>query len=241
MSSNDVITVEKRQENQLLTNVGKESFDVVEKIKNLTLLTPSDCKSLDAAKSFILSTYTDVPEYRPLVIKMASVLNDGNFPTVDSKYWQCKKEAEVHFNNLVTELYRIEKALIDIEEMDYVIASQEHCLENTQIDKGIDPIKMGFEIRRLKVKREEYIFNLKRMEKTVKYRIQEIIEWAAISEYYEKSCKYNVKKYNDHLTEDLFKALQIKISSATSEEERKNFTSQLMTLRGLIEKHVNQK
>jgi hypothetical protein len=239
--THNVVVVEKRQENTLLTTVSKESFDVVEKIKNLTLLTPQDGQLLEKAKSFIVSTYTDVPEYRPLVIKMAAVLNDAQFPTPDSKFWQCKKEAEVHFNNLVTELYKVEKSLIDIEELDYVIASQEKCLTNDQLDKSIDPIKMGFETRRLKVKREEYIFHLKKLEKTIKYRIQEIVEWSAISEYYEKSCKYNVKKYNDHITEDLFKALQIKINNASGDDEKNNFVAQLATLKRLISEHSNQK
>lgn len=230
--NNELLQVEQRPQNVLLTKIEETSFDVVEKISNLTLLTANDEKALADSKKFILSTYTDVPEYRPLVIKMASVLNDLQFPTSDAKYWQCKKEAEVHFNQLITELYKLEKARVDIEEMDYVIASQEKAITSNL--KDVDPIKLQFEIRRLRIQREEYIFNSKRIEKSIKFRIREIVEWAAISNSLEKSCKYNTSNYNEHIAENLYKSLQLKIDQCTNEEDKKNFIAQLNTLKSLL-------
>jgi hypothetical protein len=234
------LAVIQREPNALMVGAEHNALGVVEQINKLTLLTVADAKNLAAAQSFILSTYTDVPEYRPLVIKLSSVLNDGQFPTPDSKFWQCKKEAEVHFNQMVSEIYKYERGMVDIEEMDYVIASSERKIESDTID--IDPIKLGFEIKRLKIKRDEYIFNMKIVEKSIKYRIQEVVEWAAISDSLKNACKYDTKDYNAHIAENLYKKLEIDINSSQDDGAKRNYSAQLATLkRLLLEFGINQK
>lgn len=234
----NILSTVKREHNVMMTKVEEPTFEVVNKISNLTLLTPTDIKRLASAQAFIISTYTDVPEYRPLVVKMSSVLNDGNFPTPDSKFWQCKKEAEVHFNQLVTEIYKYERCVVDIEEMDYIISSSEKQIKEN--DNKIDPIKMGFEIRRMKIKREEYIFNMKILEKSIKYRINEVVEWAAIAESTSHSCKYDTKNYNAHITESLYLKLQNEIKNG-DKETSDTYIAQLSTLKRLLNQYqVNQ-
>ena len=231
------LAVIKRDSNALMVNAEAGALDVVQKINDLTLLTASDAKKLVDAQPFILSTYTDVPEYRPLVIKLSSVLNDKSFPTADTKYWQCKKEAEVHFTQLVSEIYKYERCMVDIEEMDYIIASSEHQIASISLESvkdSLDPIKLGFELKRVKIKRQEYLFNMKLLEKSIKYRIQEIVDWAAISKkMMEPNCKYDTKNYNAHLTEGLYKTLQECINKAAGEDKAK-YEAQLSTLRRLI-------
>jgi hypothetical protein len=231
MNNNDNEVI-KRNLNVLMVNAESKALDVVDKIKSLTLLTPSDATRLMRAQSFIISTYTDVPEYRPLVIKLSSVLNDGAFPTPDSKYWQCKKEAEVHFTQLVSEIYKYERAMVDVEEMDYVIASSNHSIDIKT--EGIDPIKMGFEIRRLIIKRAEYLFNMKMVEKSIKYRIQEVVEWAAIAEtMLAPNCKYDTKDFNAHIAENLYKKLEHDIAES-DDATAVTYKAQLSTLQRLI-------
>lgn len=231
--ADEPLAVIKRDQNTLLVNAEEKVFDVVDVIKKITLLTPSDAKRLASAQSFIVSTYTDVPEYRPLVVKMSSVLNDKSFPTPDSKYWQCKKEAEVHFTQLVTEMYKHERSVVDIEEMDYTISSSERKIKEN--DSQIDPIKFGFEIKRLRIKREEYLFNMKLLEKSIKYRIQEIVEWAAIAEsMMAPQCKYDTKDYNAHITQSLYKKLEADIVSTNDKDSMESYRAQLSTLQRLI-------
>jgi hypothetical protein len=235
------LQVIKRDKNALLCNTQGKAFAVVDTINNMTLLNAQDITNLEAASKFMLSTYTDVPQYRPLAIKLASVLNDAQFPTLDAKYWQCKKEAEVHFNQLVLDYYKYERASVDIEEMDYMIASSEKQLK-TQKDiikasDHIDPIKLGFEVKRLYIKRREYIFNLKQLEKNIKYRIQEVTEWAAIAEnMLAKNCSYSTSNYNQHLIESMYKSLEHKLNAA-NDNEKPNYANQLATLKQLITKH----
>lgn len=209
--------------NQVLSGVDNSANDIIGSIVRTNLLSKEDANSLLVAKEFVLSTYTDVPEYRPLVIKLSSVLNDANFPTPDAKYWQCKKESEVHFNQLILETYKYERCIVDVEEMDYIIASLEKEKEET--DK--DPVKLQFEIRRLKIKLNEYLFNMKSIEKSIKYRIKEVSEWAAIANKMLKdNCKYSTSNYEEHITESLYKKLE--------NSDGDNYKSQLSTLKRLI-------
>jgi hypothetical protein len=233
------VAVPKRDQNALYNKVEASTSEITDKINSLTILTPADADRLAKAKAFVLSTYTDVPEYRPLVVKMASVLNDGQFPTPDSKFWQCKKEAEVHFNQMVGEVFKYERSLVDIEEMDYMIASFDKAL-NEKLTP-VDPMKLSFEVRRLRIKREEYLFSMKRLEKSIKFRIQEVVEWAAIANSVEASCKYDTKDYNAHITENMYKKLKNDVENAGDADTKKMYSSQLATLERLLKERLSQK
>jgi len=240
---NEMLEVAVREPNALMVNVENSAKGVVDQIADMTLITANDVKQLAKAQTFILSTYTDVPQFRPLVIKLSSVLNDRSFPTADGKYWQCKKEAEVHFNQLVSEMYKYERCVVDVEEMDYVIASMEKQLKETVSVDKIDPIKMGFEIRRMKIKRDEYIFNMKLVEKSIKYRISEVTEWAAISESMMKpGCRYDTKDYNAHLAQELYMKLEQDINNAAKDGNKDvdNLKAQLATLQRLVKDAIQK-
>lgn len=240
MTENELLKVDKRANNAILTEVGTKSSEVTNTIKNLSLIAPNDLQRLEKAQTFIVSNYIEVPEYRPMIIKLASVLNDGSFPTPDSKYWQCKKEAEVHFNQLVVELYKYERCKVDIEEMDYTVASLEKTIDTQVSTDAIDPIKVKFEIRRMTLKRDEYLFNMKNLEKSIKYRIEEICDWYDISESLKHECKYKDGNYNNHLVENLYKKLKYDVSNAKNDQEKNNFASQLRTLERLIKSNQKQ-
>ena len=240
---NEKLEVVVREPNALMTKVEASAKGVVGQIADMTLITPNDIKQLAKAQTFILSTYTDVPQFRPLVIKLSSVLNDRSFPTADGKYWQCKKEAEVHFNQLVTEMYKYERCAVDVEEMDYIIATMEKQLKEEVTTDNLDPIKMGFELRRMRIKRDEYIFNMKLVEKSIKYRISEVTEWAAISESMMKpGCKYDTKDYNAHLAQELYTKLEQDINNAAADGNKDvdNLKAQFATLQRLVKDAIQK-
>jgi hypothetical protein len=236
---NPVLSVIKRDDNNVLTNVVEKSMSVVQLLQNISLITPADGKKLEEAKEFILSNYTQVPEFRPFAVKISSVLNDGQFPTEDLKYWQCKKEAEVHFNQLITEFFKYERCKVDVEEIDYTISSLENSKkydDNVQNIKGIDPIKVDFEIRRLAIKREEYLFNMKHLEKSIKYRISEVHDWFTISN--RLNCKYDRNSYESGLVEGLYRKYK-KTYEDAGDLHKENARAQLDTLLRLLD--INQK
>ena len=232
------VQVPKRDQDALVKETSNKSLGVADEIRNTSILNPEAINDLEKSKQFLLSTYTDVPMYRPMVVKLASVLNDKTCPTDDSKYWQCKKEAEVHFNELVGNVYKWHLSQIDLEEMDYKIASLETLLdEPNTIRSDIDPILIGFDLRRLKVKRERYEFNVKQLEKNIKYRIEEVTDWAAIADTLENKCKGSTTNPEQHVAMSLFKTLEHKMEEAIKNGDQKtaeNYKAQLDTLKRIL-------
>jgi hypothetical protein len=169
-----------------------------------------------------------------MVVKLASVLSDGQFPTPDAKFWQCKAEAEVHFNELVRAIHKLQALRVDIDEIDYKITSLQDTLSSNVSMDGVDPKMLEFELRRFNIKKESFQFEFKLLEKNIKYRIEEVADWGAIAEKLTKECKYDTKNKYESLTESIFKRLEYEISRSSDETSRKKYEDQLNTLKRLL-------
>jgi len=236
------ISIQNRDIDPVLKSAGDNSLSVVEQIRGMSLIDPKEAADLQEAKTFLLSTYTDVPQYRPMVVKVASVLDDGRLSTADAKFWQCKKEAEVHFQELVNGVYKWQLAQVDLQEMDYKIASLEKLLESPKgIRDDLDPTLIGFDLQRMKIKRERYEFNVKQVEKNIKYRIEEVTDWAVIAKSLEAKCKHSTSNAQEHHVEAFYKRLEFEIDKATDEKTKQQFQSQLNTLKRLMVQKAKQR
>jgi hypothetical protein len=175
------------------------TYQVVDEIKKLNLITPEESKRLADSQAFILSNFRDVPSYRPMIVKLTSVLSDMNFPTIDKKYWQCKIEAEVHFNELVRDYFKYERSIVDIEELAYKISEIESMFTKVvEPNVKLDINLITFDKKRLVLKKAQYEYELKILEKDIKFRIQEVIDWAFISQQLSGKCEYSTQSYQDH-------------------------------------------
>lgn len=211
--------------------------EVTRSMGSLSIVDAKDLIHLKESQAFLLSTYTDVPQFRSKIVKIVSVLTDGKFPTVDSKFWQCKAEAEVHFNEMVREFKKFERAIIDVDELEYKIERiQNALLKPVEVSKDYDPKIAEFDLRRLKVRKEEYTFNMKLLEKTLKYRIEEVTDWYDIAKDLEKKCKYSTSNASEHIVESHFAKLQFRVDSAKDENEKTSFEDQLNTFKRLLVK-----
>lgn len=232
------------QENFVIAATATVNKNLMDVMNSLCLITPTDVKNFEKAKEFVISTYTDVPQYRPLITKVVSVLNDTHFPTADAKYWQCKAEAEVHFNEFNRDLTKYKKGLIDIAEIDYKIEKFENDITQNHIDENLDTQLIRFDIERLKVKKEQYLFEMKQLEKTMKYRMEEVNDWYKISETLTTECEFDPHKHADHYTKSFIKGLENKVKKAKDENERKVFSAQLETFQRIFsekfKKEVNK-
>jgi hypothetical protein len=72
--------------------------------------------------------------------------------------------------------------------------------------------------------------------KSIKYRINEVVEWSNIAQkMFSDKCTYDKTNYNDHLTENLYKKLEIDIKTCeASGANSDGYKSQLSTLKKLI-------
>jgi hypothetical protein len=215
--------------------VADVAHDIIHAFKSQSLITPSDIKALGDAKEFAISAFVDTPQYRPMVVKLASVLSDGQFPTADAKFWQCKAEAEVHFNELMRNIYKIESIKVDLEEIDYKIKSLRTLCESDAVPADVgDPQLMKLDYKRLIIKRDSIEFELKLIEKNTKYRMEEVTDWCSIAGNLVSACKYDTHNKQDGMTQSLFLKLEYEISKATDEKSKKNLTDQLNTLKRLL-------
>lgn len=224
-----------KQDNKLLEAVTNTNFEVLEQIYKGTLISPEDITKLKEAQDFLLSTYTDVKPFRPMITKLAGVLSNGKFATPDAKFWQCKIEAEVHFNEMVRDIHKYERAKIDLEEIDYEIdqLSTQLTHSRTRTQNNEDPVKIDFRIRKLKVKKSEYEFEMKQIEKTIKGRIEEVTDWNVIAKKLAPVCQYSTTT-NDYQAESYYKFLEYQIANAKDEKEKAQFQAQLDTFQQII-------
>lgn len=234
--TNKQVIIEKRDDNIMVVGTNETTNNVLNEISKLTLITPTDLKKFEEAQQFVLSTYTDVPQYRPLIVKLTSVLNDGQFPTADSKYWQCKAEAEIHFNELFRGLNKYKRALVDLKELDYKIAQY----NNLEPNENVDPVLVSFQVERLIIKKELYEFELKQIEKNIKYRMEEITDWASISETLVDKCEFSRNSHSEHYTKSFIKQLENKVLRANNPEEKKKLEAQLNTFKRLTKEKFDE-
>jgi hypothetical protein len=204
------------------------------------LINEKDIKNLESAKNFIVETYSSVPMYRPLAIKLLGVLSNKEHPTNESKLWQCKVEAEVHANELVRDMHDLEKLKLHIEKNDYllnqVMKDKLAELENDKetIQNKHKKAEIEFDMRELSITISQQKFELFQLQKRIKYRIEEVHEWKLISEKLVQSGTKNIpygemliESYHQRWTEELKKP-------DISDEEKKNLQSKLSVINSKI-------
>jgi hypothetical protein len=222
--------------NPFIQETTNNAYDVLNELNKISVVTPDEVQKLTAAKEFIFDSYINVPSHRTMVDKVVGVLTDGNFPTPDAKFWQCKKEAEVQFRELLRAYNAYQRGLVDMKEILYRIELAKQEMESPT-SPNVDPVLIQFDVDRLQLKLQDYSMKMKELEKEVKYRIEELSDWYNIAEDIKGSLEYSDKNYNEHEVKRMFAILEHKISQAKQAKNEKaeaNFTDQLNTLKRLL-------
>jgi hypothetical protein len=220
---------------QSISETASTNYDVIAAIKKLDIITEEEITQFKNAQAFALSNFRDVPSYRPMIVKLVSVLNDVNFPTNDKKYWQCKSEAEVHFNELTRDYFKYKRSIIDIKEMEYKIQEIDKMIKGQlQPSQKLDPNLLMFDKERLVIQKDQYEYELKLLEKDIKYRIQEVVDWNIISKELSTKCEYSTINFQEHTVKGHILYLQQKVNDEkTPEAEKKMLKGQLDTFNRL--------
>ena len=147
-------------------------------------------------------------------------------------------QAEVHFNEFIRGIYKLDRVKIDLEEIQYQILSIDNLLENKEnLEKSqFDAIKLSFDKRRLINKLNQYEYEMKLLEKDIKQRIREINDWVEIANEYEIGCTHSTSDYDEHTYSTHYNNLKKLVESAKNPEERALFLDQLNTLLRLMGK-----
>jgi len=219
-------------QNEIIKN---EKSDILTLIEEKNLLDPSTQQQLMEAKEFIAETYTDVPMYRPLPVKLFGVLNDKDFPTPEQKYWQCKVEAEVHANELIRDLHDLELQKLEIEKIELLIEKIKTKIDMTSTDLDRKLIELDIKEQLIYISRKR--FEIKQTEKRIKHRILEVGEWKKISDGLKENNNINLHDYIQHYSDKIKYNLEKKLTSdKTSDVDKNGIKTQLQIIETVLNK-----
>ena len=147
-----------------------------------------------------------------------SVLSDNKFGTNAAKYWQCVREQNTHFENLMNLSFDYRKNDVEIEKLEHKI---------------IDPNEDKFEKKLAKIELEEKLYGRANMELIAKARMREISSWSKLKKEYHDG-KFDDQDVNTHQAESYMHSLQqrkLTLTPGSSQPEVFNVLGQLETLK----------
>jgi len=161
-------------------------------------------------------TWTKKQMFRTETEMRFSVLSDGRHPTQAAKYWQCVREQNVHFDNLLEASFKARKVAIELEQVRRKLAKEEDDLERELLQIDI----------------EQKIFAQAGLELQAKHRLREVATWSKIKKELDKG-KFNTKDPDDHQLESYYKQYVIKqntVNQFTDPATMLNIIGQLKTI-----------
>ena len=198
---------EKRNIQTLATTQSKYLSDIldVEDVKEFKSLIPE-----------LKDTWKKKQMFRTETEMRFSVLSDNKYPTRAAKYWQCVREQNTHFENLMHLSFDARKNDVEIEKLRVKIKEEKNKLEKEL----------------LQIELEEKIYSKASMELVAKHRMREVATWSKLKkEFHDGS--FDDKDVNTHQAHSY--KLRIKHQKSTltpgsSQPEVFNVLVQLNTL-----------
>ncbi len=188
------------------------------------VLDPSDFKQFVALKEEIKDTWHKKQVFRTETEMRMSVLQDAKYPTKASKYWQCVREQNVFFENLMSLSFDYRKNEVKIKRIKKKLAEE------------TDPLR----VEMLEINLEEKLYGRANMELVAKDRMREIEHWSRLKKEYNDGT-FDDKNVNTHQAESYKYILTNKVKTLTpgsSQPEVFNVVGQLQTLERLEKEGV---
>ena len=198
---------EKRNIQTLATTQSKYLSDIldVEDVKEFKSLIPE-----------LRDTWKKKQVFRTETEMRFSVLSDNKYPTRAAKYWQCVREQNTHFENLMHLSFDARKNDVEIEKL------------KTKIKKEKDKLEKQL----LQIELEEKVYGKASMELVAKHRMREVATWSKLKkEFHDGS--FDDRDVNTHQAESYKIRLEHQKATLTpgsSQPEVFNVLGQLDTL-----------
>ena len=178
-----------------------------------------DIKDVKEFKSLIpelKDTWKKKQVFRTETEMRFSVLSDNKYPNRASKYWQCVREQNTHFENLMHLSFDARKNDVEIEKLKVKIKKEKDKLEK----------------QLLQIELEEKVYSKASMELVAKHRMREVATWSKLKkEFHDGS--FDDKDVNSHQAESYKIRLEHQKATLTpgsSQPEVFNVLGQLDTL-----------
>ena len=198
---------EKRNIQTLATTQSKYLSDIldVEDVKEFKSLIPE-----------LKDTWKKKQVFRTETEMRFSVLSDNKYPTRAAKYWQCVREQNTHFENLMHLSFDARKNDVEIEKLRAKIKKEKDKLEK----------------QLLQIELEEKVYSKASMELVAKHRMREVATWSKLKkEFHDGS--FDDKDVNTHQAQSYKIRLvhqKATLTPGSSQPEVFNVLGQLNTL-----------
>ena len=184
------------------------------------ILDKDDVKSFKKLIPELQDTWMKKQMFRTETEMRFSVLSDNKYPTRAAKYWQCVREQNTHFENLMHLSFDARKNDVEIEKL------------RTKIKKEKDKLEKQL----LQIELEEKVYSKASMELVAKHRMREVATWSKLKkEFHDGS--FDDKDVNTHQAQSYKIRLEHQKATLTpgsSQPEVFNVLGQLNTLNRVI-------
>jgi len=180
------------------------------------VLDQKDFNNFVALKDELKDTWHKKQVFRTETEMRFSVLDDGRYPTKAAKYWQCVREQNAFFENLMSLSFEYRKNEVEIKKLERKIQEEQDNLER--------------ELHEIEL--EQKLYSRAGMELTAKDRMREIETWSKLKKEYDDG-SFDTKNVNTHQSESYQLILQNKantITQGTPQNEVFNILTQINTL-----------
>ena len=188
------------------------------------VLDTSDFKALKELKDELKDTWHKKQVFRTETEMRMSVLQDAKYPTKAAKYWQCVREQNVFFENLMSLSFDYRKNEVKIKKL------------KRKLESETDDLKKEL----LEILIEEKLYGRANMELVAKDRMREVSQWSQLKTEYDDG-SFDNKNVNTHQAESYKLMLTNKVKTLTpgsSQPEVFNVVGQLHTLERLEKEGV---
>ena len=197
------------------------------------ILDVEDVKEFKSLIPELKDTWKKKQMFRTETEMRFSVLSDNKYPNRASKYWQCVREQNTHFENLMHLSFDARKNDVEIEKLKVKIKD-----ETNKLDKQL-----------LQIELEEKIYSKAGMELVAKHRMREVATWSKLKKEFHNG-SFDDQDVNTHQAESYKIRLEHQKATLTpgsSQPEVFNVLGQLDTLNRvmkdgeLLPKHEKKK
>ena len=187
------------------------------------ILDEEDVKHFKSLIPELKDTWKKKQVFRTETEMRFSVLSDNKYPTKAAKYWQCVREQNTHFENLMHLSFDARKNEVEIAKLQRDIKK-----EKDPLDKKMKQVEL-----------EEKLYGKAQMELVAKHRMREVATWYKLKkEFHDGS--FDDKDVDTHQANSYLLRLQEQkktITPGTSQPEVFNVLGQLEAL----EKNIAEK
>lgn len=192
----------------------------------LKLLDENDFNKILSIKDELRDTWTKKQIFRTETEMRVSVLNDGKHPTPAAKYWQCVREQNVFFENVIALSFEYRKNEVEIKKIQRKISQETDDLERELLE----------------IELEQKLYMRSNMELIAKDRVRELELWSKLKAELDDG-SFDTKDVNVHQMESLALTLQNRakaIGPGASPAEVANIIGPLATIQRYKQNVNNQ-